>query len=756
MTQNVRFASALALILCAAGIVAARAQAPRGQGSPSVTFQIEVDYVDVDVVVTDENGNFVRDLHREDFELLEDGKPVKIDTFSVVEIPVERHDRLAFGGRAIVEDVRSNRATLAGRFYVIVLDDMGTSPLRSQYVIRAARQFVEQHFASNDTAAVVYTSGNRDRAQEFTNDRRLLLASIGKFMGTKLRSSTLDKLDGYYMQKALEEGLAANNNGEPVDPSSAEAREANPFSRGDGYPNRSYDINDMERGQRALGVLAQLKSYAEFLSNVRGRRKAMVLFSEGIDYPTHDIFAAHDASTVLGAMQDAVAAAARANVNIFTVDPRGLVGLTSEYIELNQSNADLFNIAARDPRYGMQPHTALLAEMRLTQDSLRTLSEETGGLASIDANSLSTAFNRIVQANSLYYMIGYDPPDHPRDGKFHKIDVRVIRPGVRVLARRGYASPRARDLRNRERQQLERERVARTKGADETSSQLRAMLDSPIQQSGVMLDVQAAAFKSTRRNASVALAIEVDGARLRFAPPNNDGIFANTVELSLYGINAQGKPLQGLRTALELTLRPETHNRVEQHGLRANPRLELPPGRYQLRIGVRESGAGEMGTVFYDLDVPDFTRGPLNMSGLLLTAASAQRTLTVQADPITSKLLPGAATSRRAFTSSDVLAVYAEIYENGSGGPPRRVDVTTRLVDETGRDVSVAREVLERAPAARGDRSATFVVSKEVALKDVAPGRYLLRVEAQRRGDTPNTGDNGSITRETAITVLPE
>ncbi len=754
MTANVRFAAGIGLIICAAGYAAVRAQAPRGgQGSPSVTFQVEVDYVDVDAVVTDERGNFVRDLGRDDFELLEDGKPVKIDTFSVVEIPVERYDRTAFGGRSAAEDVRSNRSTLAGRFYVIVLDDMGTSPLRSPYVIKAARQFVEQHFASNDTAAVVYTSGRRDRAQEFTSDRRLLLTSIDKFMGTKLRSSTLDKLDGYYMEKALAEGLAAQNNGEPVDPSSSQARNASPFSRGEGYPNRSYDMNDMERGQRALGVLGQIKSYAEFLANVRGRRKAMVLFSEGIDYPTNDIFGAHDATTVLGAMQDAVAAAARANVNIFTVDPRGLVGLTSEYIELNQSNADLFNVSARDPRYGMQPQTALLAEMRLTQDSLRTLSEETGGLASIDTNAFSTAFNRIVEANSLYYMLGYYPPNHPSDGKFHKIEVRLKRPGLRVVARRGYASPRARDLSSRERQRVERERLARTKGADQTSSELRAMLDSPIQQSGVMLDVHAAAFKGTPRAASVALAIDVDATRLQFAPQKDTGIFSDTVELSLYGINAQGKPLQGLRTALELTLRPETHQRVKQYGLRANPRLELPPGRYQVRIGVRDSGTGEMGTVFYDLDVPDFARGRLNMSGLLVTAPSAQRTLTVQADQTAAKLLPGAATGRRSFTSSDVLALYAEIYENNSSGPPRRVDVTTRLIDETGRDVSVARDVLERGPSSGNDKSATFVMSREVPLKDVAPGRYLLRIEAQLRGET---GDDSSVARETSIRVFTE
>ena len=748
MTQSVRLATALALITCAAGFSGTRAQTPTTQGSPAVTFQVEVDYVDVDVVVTDQQGAFVRGLAREDFQVFEDGKPVKVDTFSTVEIPVERYEQKLFGGRTLAEDVRSNRPTLAGRFYVIVLDDMGTSPLRSQYVIKSARQFVEQHFAANDTAAVVYTSGRRERAQEFTSDRRLLLASIDKFMGSKLRSSTLDKLDGYYMQKLLENGLTAQNGGEPVD--EATLRNSNPFSRGEGYPNRSYDQNDIERGQRALGVLGQIKNYADFMTNVRGRRKAMVLFSEGIDYPTNDIFASHDATTVLGAMQDAIAAAARANVNIFTVDPRGLVGMTSEYIELNQSNADLFNLGSRDPRAGMQPQTALLAEMRLTQDSLRTLSEETGGLASIDTNSFSTAFNRIVDANSQYYMLGYYPPNHPRDGKFHKIEVRVTRPGLRVVARRGYASPRARTVSSRERDARERERIARTKGGDQTSSELRVMLDSPIQQSGLILQVQGAPFKNTQRSASVALAIEIDGGRLQFAPQKDTGILANTVELSLFGINAQGKPLQGVRTALELTLRPETHTRVKQYGLRANSRLDLPPGRYQVRVGVRESGAGEMGTVFYDLDVPDFWREPLSMSGLLLAAASTQRVMTVQPDNTVAKLLPGAATSSRRFTRSDELALYAEIYATVGEIAPR-VDVTTRLIAESGREVTVARDELSGNVAPGRDKSVTYSLSRSIPLREVPPGAYLLRVEAQRRGDADRTA-----VRETPITVVSE
>jgi hypothetical protein len=233
----------------------------------------------------------------------------------------------------------------------------------------------------------------------------------------------------------------------------------------------------------------------------------------------------------------------------------------------------------------------------------------------------------------------------------------------------------------------------------------------------------------------------------------NDGVFSNIVELSLYGINQQGKPLQGLRTALELALRPDTHDRVKRYGLRANPRLELPPGRYQVRIGVRESGAGAMGTVFYDLDVPDFSRGRLAMSGLLLTAPSAQRALTVQADPLAGKLLPGAATSRRSFTRSDVIALYAEVYENGTGAPPRLVDVTTRLISEAGQDVSVARDELTRPAAATREKSATYALSRQLPLKDITPGRYLLRVEAQLRGDL--SGES-VVARQTPISISRE
>ena len=110
-------------------------------------------------------------------------------------------------------------------------------------------------------------------------------------------------------------------------------------------------------------------------------------------------------------------------------------------------------------------------------------------------------------------------------------------------------------------------------------------------QSGLNFAVHAAPFKNTQKEASIALAIEIDGDRLQYSAPNAKGIAANKIELSFYGVNEHGKAMAGTHTVLDLTLRPETRERVKSFGLRVNPRISLPPGRYHVRIGARDAVA---------------------------------------------------------------------------------------------------------------------------------------------------------------------
>ena len=186
------------------------------------------------------------------------------------------------------------------------------------------------------------------------------------------------------------------------------------------------------------------------------------------------------------------------------------------------------------------------------------------------------------------------------------------------------------------------------------------------------------------------------------------------------------------------------------HGVRANPRISLPPGRYQIKVGARESLGGQAGSVFYDLEVPDFRKERLMVGGLLMTTPSVQQTPSIQPDPNVSKeLLPAPATSRREFPRSDVLALYTEIYDNDSSRQARRVEVIVRLVSESGTDVIVSRDELENG--ASGEKPwEIYGYAKRIPLKELAPGRYLLRVEAAVRGRR-----EPPATREAPITIRP-
>ena len=246
-----------------------------------------------------------------------------------------------------------------------------------------------------------------------------------------------------------------------------------------------------------------------------------------------------------------------------------------------------------------------------------------------------------------------------------------------------------------------------------------------MQHSGLTFTVQAAPFKNTQKEASVAFAIELDGERLEFAPPNEKGQFANKIELSYFGLNEQGKAMAGTRTELDLTLRPETRDRVKTHGVRVNPRINLPPGRYQVRIGARDSVAGQTGSVYYDLDVPDFRKEKLMIGGFLMTTPSVQQTPSIQPDPIAAKTLPAPATSRRAFPQSDTVVLYTEIYDNVTAKQPRRIDVAVRLMSETGTEVFASRDELSNGLASLGTTGAQggnpwdiYGYAKQIPLKE--------------------------------------
>ncbi len=156
------------LIALAAGSLAPAAQgpplpaAPVPDQRPPVTFRTETNFVEIDAIVTDRDGRFVADLTRDDFRIVEEGKPQAIAAFTLVRIPIDRTLSTGVVRQQVEPDAASNRQAFDGRIFMLLLDDLQTDLTRTPFVRKAAREFVERHVSDNDLVAVTFTGSRSD------------------------------------------------------------------------------------------------------------------------------------------------------------------------------------------------------------------------------------------------------------------------------------------------------------------------------------------------------------------------------------------------------------------------------------------------------------------------------------------------------------------------------------------------------------------------------------------------------------------
>jgi VWFA-related protein len=555
---------------------------------------------------------------------------------------------------------------------------------------------VERYIASNDLVAVVNTSGYRKAMQDFTSNRALALRAIDASMGNKAESSTSAALADAYMNQGM--------------PAPA------------GNPNASF--NDLQRYTNARNSLDTLRAVSEFMSGMRGRRKAVVYFSEGINYDITNMISNRYASDVQRELQAVIASATRANVSIYSVDPRGVTSGMEDAIEISGFPAD-----------GSISSTRLMDELRYEHDSLRVVSEETGGFAILNQNDFRNAFSRILDDNSSYYVLGYYPSNEKRDGRFRNVQVRLLKPGLQVRHRKGYVAPTS----------GKKESAAKGTGAERTSPELLDAMESPVAVSGLHLSAFAAPFTGAGANDAVVVSVEVDASVMTFGP-KPDGRYANDLEVTLYAIDPlKAKVKDGARDVVGVVLRPQvTQMRSPFRVLR---KLQVPPGRYQLRIGARESG-GKVGTVLLDVDAPDFTKEPVSMSGVSISSAVSGRIPTATPGGPLSDVLPAPPSASREFQRGDTIDLFVEVYDNLGTQTAHRVVITTTVLADDGKTVFSTSDERRSDELKDSTAGGGFGHTAKIPLEPFAPGRYVLRLEAR-----PTIGKTDPVSREVEFTV---
>jgi VWFA-related protein len=689
-------------------------QAPPTQKPAQPTFRVQVEYVEVDAVVRDKSGGFVADLKKDDFEVYEDGKRQDVSNLQLVDVPVEPQPTPALlAGRRFEPDVVSN-AQPPGRVYLIVLDDLHISPARTIAARKLARQFIETNVAPNDLAAVVTTSGNRKSSQEFTGNRRLLFDAVDKSVGRKIVSP------GFADLMAGAQGIGAK-------------------------------IDEPQRIFNARSTLDTLAYLATFAGNIHSRRKAIVLVGEGVDYDLGKLDVVSVPTTesadtlpsgsfenngvprreLRDRLRDFVAAANRGSVTLYALDPTVFTQGGDDFVDIASTvpGSDTDSAGREISKAG-----TLLDDVMAAQDNLRTMATETGGFAVTGSlKAAQGAFVRIRNENSHYYILGYYPTNDKRDGKFRKIEVRVKRPGVDVQARKGYQAPKAGKSTDAA--------VVETK--EGTSPQLREALTSVLPAAGLPISVVATPFRGAAGNGSVLVMLQTPPGAVKFVE-KNDRVEGN-LELSFVAVDDQGKTRGGEHLELAMPLKRDMQAVVNQTGLLIQSRVSLPPGRYVLRVGARDMSTDRVGSIHCDVEVPDYAKTPLSMSGLVI---SSEQTMLAnpRPDKALTAMLPGSPAVMRDFSQADQIGVLAEIYDTKLA-TPHDIDIITTVVGEDGQERY--RHEDKRASAELQGMQGGFGYLLKVPLANMPPGSYLLRVEARSRLDADKP-----VARETTLRVI--
>jgi VWFA-related protein len=463
------------------------------------------------------------------------------------------------------------------------------------------------------------------------------------------------------------------------------------------------------------GRMKTFRDITEFLASIHGRRKAMLLISTGGTlFDAYDIVDYRGGTTSIDAdeAREAMIAATRGNVVIYPVNPQGLTadGGTGDGEEGPTAEA------AQSARLGAMQSTG----------NLRALAEVTGGFAFVNQNNFADAFTRIVRENSSYYILGYYSDNEKRDGRFRSVDVRVKRPGLQVRARTGYVAP-----------------TGRSKPMAPARSVLVAevseALASPIARQDIGLKLFAAPYKGTRKEATVAIVLQVDPSQLRLVEQN--GTFNGELEVAVSPTSGR-KVLKGVFHVMKVALKPETMKAAERDGLRIVTDLPLAAGQYQIRVAAGNRN-GRAGSIVADLTVPDFTKGPLVFSGVSLGSARLPRTLTVRAGTAIAPT-PVLPTTSREFNASETIELFVEVYDNIKSA--HTVDLVATLRADDGRVLKTVTE--QRSSSELKGAAGGFGFKADLPLAGVTPGLYVVHVEARA-----NTGDRRAVARDVMITV---
>ena len=669
---NSAFKIGSAALVCAAMLA---------QDQPSPTFKTNTNLVIVNVAIKDKSGKAIEDLKKEQFTLLEDGKPQQIAVFELQRLNGETLPALEAPAPTLktrgpaetkptpMEPPPPVKADqLKDRRLIAMFFDLSSMQPAEQIRARdAAVKFIDTQMTASDMVSIMTLTNELRVVQDFTNDRETLLSVI-----QSLRVGDSSELAA----------LAATG-ADPTDDSgefTADDTEFNIF-------NTDRKLSALEDATRKLAPFPE--------------KKALVYFSSGIGKTGVD-----NQSQI----RATVNAAVRANVSFYPIDARGLVAIppAGDATVASPKGTGVFTGSTQ---------TSARTSFHDTQDTIYTLAADTGGKALLDSNDLTLGIKAVQTDISSYYVLGYYSANPAQDGKYRHVTVKVasLPESAKIDYRKGYYA-------------------AKVWGKMNSSDKERQLedaltLDDPFTDLPLAMEVDY--FQTGRDKYFVPITVRISGSSLDLSPKS-------TTDLDFIGQirDLHGKLLGGVRDEIKLKLTEENAAQLAQRHVEYDTGVTLPPGDYNLRFLARENQNGKMGTFEMKFNVPDLSKqtSSVRMSSVVwsnqreplaasIGNAGGNKKL-LNEHPLVDngqKLIPDIT---RVFRKNQKLYVYFEVYDPGTVATP---SVSAELMMFRGKS-----KAFESAPVRvtkpKSGRQNTLAFQFEMPLANIPPGRYTCQV----------------------------
>ncbi len=567
----------LAACLCAAPLTAQKAE-----GDPEERFfdSVEVSVVNVEVMVTDKNGQAVTDLGPGDFELEVGGKPMPISNFFAA---VDGVPRTAASLEQLAVDAVEPSPSEQRLHLVLFIDNWNLRPQNRNAVFGALRDFLREGLRQGDRIMLTTFSGELEVRRPFTQMPESLLPAIDELekdagLGNELEGELALILEGL-------SDFPAGGGGGTFDNGPDEGQLAEDALQS----IRFYGQRALQRSRRSLGALAQL---IEGLSGLPGR-KALLYVSDGLAArPTDALLRAwEERFGGLGGSSGDLSIQIEGQDFELTKDLQRLTKLANQNRVMmhtldaarlrGTAAAAAGGMSSRAERYWTN-ETASLENASL-QESLRVMAEDTGGRSLLGKTNLGEALAAVAQDCDTYYSLGFNaPPSKDKDKDFKRIDVKVARKGLLVRHRGGFV--------NKDANQRAAEAALATA--------LHRLDDNPL---GIRLEtgeskaVEDGVFE-------VDVVVQIPLGQLVLVPQAED--HQGKVSVYLVATDDQGRTSPVQRVAFPVRIpNDKLFTALGQH-ISYSFKLNLRGGHQTVAVGVRDEVAATTATASLDLQVP--------------------------------------------------------------------------------------------------------------------------------------------------------